>query len=136
MSPQSSEHVASIVKAMASSDCPLSIANVLPDVIDCKTPYPEWEVSSLEQSPARTIRSIPQLDLAALNSISSSTDGSIVSLGVGALWQDVYSTLQERNLTIPGPWPVLATVGETAYGLASDNVLNLEVRLQRLCTFH
>ncbi|OTA55078.1 Glucooligosaccharide oxidase [Hypoxylon sp. EC38] len=80
------------------------------------------------------------LDLQRLNQISLSTDKALCSLGPGARWGDVVSTLGAQNATvIAGRNPLVGVGGlilgggyhhaSSEYGTAADNVKNFEVVL-------
>lgn len=80
------------------------------------------------------------IDLRGLDSIKVSDDRMVASIGVGAIWKDVYSKLDALNLSVAGgrAGPVgvggLVTGGGISYfspryGWTCDTVLNFEVVL-------
>lgn len=73
-----------------------------------------------------------------INQVDYAQGSKVASIGAGALWKDVYTALEEYNVTAPGGRT--ATVGVGGYmlaggnnfysgmvGLACDNVVNYEV---------
>lgn len=58
---------------------------------------------------AATIVNGVQIDLAAINQVTVNTARTVTSIGPGARWLDVYSTLDPLGLSVPGGR--VATVG-------------------------
>ncbi|KAI9640833.1 hypothetical protein NHQ30_010674 [Ciborinia camelliae] len=80
------------------------------------------------------------IDMRSINSIQVTSNGSVTSVGGGALWSDVYAELLPRNLTVVGGRVAgvglggLTTGGGISAfspekGFACDNVINMEVVL-------
>ncbi|KAI8623064.1 hypothetical protein F5Y19DRAFT_468801 [Xylariaceae sp. FL1651] len=80
------------------------------------------------------------IDLENLNTITLSDDGTYASVGPGARWEDVYTTLCSHNTTVIGARVPSVGVGgmilgggysffSNQFGLAADNVKNFEVVL-------
>lgn len=56
------------------------------------------------------------IDFADMNEITVSEDGSIVSIGPGNTWYDVYTTLELQNLTVIGGRVAAIGVGGLTLG--------------------
>ncbi|KAH7368121.1 FAD binding domain-containing protein [Plectosphaerella cucumerina] len=80
------------------------------------------------------------IDLALLNAIEPSEDGSSVKIGAGAYWRDVYKTLQKRGLGVVGGRSSPVGVGgstlqggmsffSSKYGFICSNVISYQVVL-------
>ncbi|KAH6719573.1 hypothetical protein BKA61DRAFT_669899 [Leptodontidium sp. MPI-SDFR-AT-0119] len=80
------------------------------------------------------------LDLSNLNQVTPNADGTVVGVGPGNRWEDVYSVLDPMNLTALGGRSRTVGVGglvmsagmsffSARYGLPCDNVANFEVVL-------
>lgn len=78
------------------------------------------------------------IDLSVLNNITVSPDQTHASIGPGARWADVYSTLSRHGLAVSGGRVSSVGVGGLAlgggksffaslYGFVADNVENFEV---------
>ncbi|KAI8220539.1 (S)-mandelate dehydrogenase [Colletotrichum sp. SAR 10_77] len=80
------------------------------------------------------------IDMGLINEVQYSPDLKIASIGAGALWRDVYSSLEPYGVTAPGGRT--STVGVAGFltsggnnffsaevGLGCDNVVNFEVVL-------
>lgn len=79
------------------------------------------------------------IDMSALSSININSDHTVVSVGAGAKWLDVYSYLDPLGLSVAGGRNGLVGVGGLTLGggisyfaprvgWACDNVANFEVR--------
>lgn len=122
--PASVEDVSVAVKTLASNDC-------------------SFAVRSGGHSPnagAANIASGVTLDLASLDSIAVSSDGSTVSLGPAATWGEVYAALDPLGITVAGGRSGgvgvggLATGGGISFhsprvGFTADTVTNFQVVL-------
>ncbi|KAM0807321.1 putative Oxidoreductase FAD-binding protein [Seiridium cardinale] len=89
---------------------------------------------------AANINSGITIDLKNLNKIDVSADKSVVEIGPGNRWGDVYSVLDEQGLAIPGGRVSIVGVGglvtgggisffSPRYGFVCDNIENFEVVL-------
>lgn len=79
------------------------------------------------------------IDMTALSSVTISDDHTVVSVGSGATWLDIYTYLDQLGLSVAGGRNGLVGVGGLTLGggisyfaprvgWACDNVANFEVR--------
>ena len=80
------------------------------------------------------------IDMSKLNQVTVSADHSIVTLGPGAIWGNVYAELDQYNIgVVGGRLPSIGVAGlilgggyfhfSAKYGLAADNVQTFGVRM-------
>jgi FAD/FMN-containing dehydrogenase len=124
VSTQSAGDVAAAVSVLVESDC-------------------QFAIKGGTHAPAAGFANIAggiTIDLSSLNTISLNTDHSVVSVGAGMHWVDVYAYLDQYNLSAAGGRNGAVGVGglllgggishfTTRVGWACDNVVNFEVVL-------
>ncbi|KAF2730928.1 putative oxidoreductase [Polyplosphaeria fusca] len=133
VSPKTAEDISLIMHTISSR---ISSNNTCPS--DCKFAIRSGGHASLIG--ASNIPDGLTIDLRALNSIQISQDQSLVTVGAGAVWDDVYSRLHHVNRSVAGPRSAGIGVGGVAigggisffgprYGWTSDAVTDFEVAL-------
>jgi FAD/FMN-containing dehydrogenase len=132
---------ACIVKPQSAQDVSKAMS-VLASDGNCK-----FAIKSQGHAPAAGFANIQDgvtIDLTALRSVSLSSNKKVAYVGAGASWLDVYTYLDQHNVTVAGGRNGQVGVGGLTLGggisyigprvgWACDNVLNFEVRTIPRC---